>query len=382
MVRAFLPYGRQQIDEHDIAAVAAALREPIITDGPEVRAFEDAVASYLGARHVVALSHGTAALHAAAFAVGLGPGHECIVPPMTFAASANCVLYLGARPRFADIDPTTWNLDSAAALEAASADTKAVVAVSFAGLPIDIDGLRAAGVPIIEDACHALGAVREARAVGAPGGADITCFSLHPVKAITTGEGGLAVTEDPELARRMRAFRTHGIVREGVSPEPWEGSWYYEMRSLGFNYRITDFQCALGRSQLRHLDAWVARRNAIAAAYRERLATEQRVELPPAPAAGQRHAYHLFIVRVRAGREARRAVFEGLRAAGIGVQVHYIPVYRLPYYRDELGYAQDACPNAEALYSGSISLPIFPAMHERDVERVADELTRLLEEHA
>ncbi len=382
MTRAYLPYGRQQIDEDDIAAVTAALSEPIITDGPGVRAFEDAVAAYLGAAYVVALSSGTAALHAAAFALGLGPGDECIVPAMTFAASANCALYMGARPRFADIDSTTWNLDPTACIAATSGRTKAIVAVSFAGLPVEITRLRATGVPIIEDACHALGAVRDGRAVGAPGGADITCFSLHPVKAITTGEGGLAVTQDAELARRMRAFRTHGIVRADLRPEPWEGSWYYEMQALGFNYRITDIQCALGRSQLRHLDEWVARRGEIATEYRARLATEHRLALPPAPATDQRHGYHLFVVRLRSGREARRAVFEGLREAGIGVQVHYIPVYRLPYYRDGLGYPQDACPNTEALYAGSISLPIFPGMETTDIERVVGELTRLLDEHA
>lgn len=382
MTQTYLPYGRHQIDEEDVAAVATALRAPVITDGPGVTEFEEEMAKYLGARHVVALSHGTAALHAAAFAVGIGRGDECVVPAMTFAASANCVLYLGGHPRFADIAPTTWNLDTDRALEAVNSTTRAIVTVSFAGLPADIDLLRPAGLPIIEDACHALGSVRQERPVGAPGGANITCFSLHPVKAMTTGEGGLAVTEDDELARRMRAFRTHGIVREGVHPEPWEGSWYYEMQSLGFNYRITDFQCALGRSQLQRLDEWVEKRGEIAAWYRALLQHDERIELPPAGARGDRHAYHLFIVRVLAGRQARRRVFEGLRAADIGVQVHYIPVYRLTYYREVLGYPQDGCPQAEALYGGSISLPIFPRMRKLDVERVVEELTRLLDENA
>ncbi len=206
----------------------------------------------------------------------------------------------------------------------------------------------------------------------------MTTFSFHPVKVMTTGEGGAVATEDDEFAQRLRRFRTHGITREQVRPEPTEGSWYYEMQDLGFNYRITDFQCALGLSQLERLDDWVARRNEVAAHYRELLADEERVELPPSAPAGSLHGYHLFPIRVRAGAEARHAAFEALRAAGIGVQVHYIPVYRLPYYRDRLGYPQDACPNAERLYSGLISLPMFPALGQRDVERVVRELRRAL----
>jgi perosamine synthetase len=382
MTGGYLPYGRQEISEADISAVAESLRQPLITDGPGVTAFEDAMARYLGAKHVVAVSSGTAALHAAAFAIGLGPGDDCLVPAMTFAASANCALYVGATPRFVDIDLATWNIDTDATLNRVASSTGAIMAVSFAGLPVDISSLRSAGLPIVEDACHALGARREGRLVGAPGGADITCFSLHPVKAMTTGEGGLAVTEDDDLADRLRAFKTHGIVREGLRPEPWEGSWYYEMRALGFNYRITDIQCALGRSQLTRLDRWVVRRGEIAASYRKLLADEARLQLPPAAAAGELHGYHLFPVRVLTGRDARRQVFDGMRAAGIGVQVHYIPVYRLPYYRDQLRYPQDGCPNTEALYSGSISLPIFPSMTDGDIARVVGELTRLLDEHA
>jgi perosamine synthetase len=379
---AALPYGRQQIDDEDVVAVAAALRRDLITAGPGVAAFEQATAEYLGAKHVVALANGTAALHAAAHAIGLGPGNECVVPAMSFAASANCCLYMGARPRFADIELASLNLDSEAALAATNARTKAIVTVSFAGLPADIEGLRPSGLPIIEDACHALGGLRNGRKVGGPGGADITCFSLHPVKAMTTGEGGLVVTEDDDLAERARAFRTHGIVRTNIDPEPWEGSWYYEMQALGFNYRITDFQCALGESQLRRLDEWIARRNQIADRYRELLANEDRLVLPPAAHGEDLHGYHLFVVRLLTSREGRRAVFEGLREAGIGVQVHYIPIYRLPYYRDVLGYPQDTCPRTEELYAGSISLPMFPGMDLTDVERVVAELVRLLDAHA
>lgn len=371
-----LPYGRQEISSADIEAVVEVLRSALITQGPGVEAFEDALAEYLGATHVVAFSSGTAALHGAAFAAGLGDGDEVLVTPMTFAASANCALYVGARPRFVDIDPETWNLDTHAAARAAGDRARAVVAVSYAGLPVDLAPLG--GLTVIEDGCHALGGHRGGVKVGGPGGADMTAFSFHPVKAITTGEGGAIATEDSELARRLRLFRTHGITREGISPGGDDGAWYYEMQELGFNYRITDFQCALGLSQLERLDGWVERRNQIAAAYRELLAGEDRVQLPPAAPPGSLHGYHLFPVRVRAGAAARAKAFEALRAAGIGVQVHYIPVYRLPHYRDALGYPQDSCPNTEALYSGLISLPMFPAMGEADVERVVDELGRAL----
>jgi dTDP-4-amino-4,6-dideoxygalactose transaminase len=342
-----LPYGRQEISEADVEAVVEVLRSPLITQGPVVGRFEDALAEYLGAAYVVAFSSGTAALHGAAFAAGLGEGDEVLVTPMTFAASANCALYMGARPRFVDIDPATWNLDTQAAADAAGDDTRAVVAVSYAGLPVDLSPLD--GVTVIEDGCHALGGHRGGVKVGGPGGADMTAFSFHPVKAITTGEGGAIATEDPELARRLALFRTHGITREGISPGADDGPWYYEMQDLGFNYRITDLQCALGLSQLERLDGWVARRNEIAASYREALAGEERVELPPAAPEGSLHGYHLFPIRVRAGAGARLKAFNALRDAGIGVQVHYIPVYRLPHYRDALGYPQDTCPHAEEL---------------------------------
>jgi perosamine synthetase len=376
----FIPYGRQEITDADVEAVASALRAPMITQGPLIEEFEQALASYLGARHVIAFSSGTAALHGAAFAAGIGPGEEAIVAPVTFAASANCVLYEGGTVRFADIDPATWNIDGAAAAAAVGPATRMIVAVSMTGLPVDLtplDGVRDE-VVVVEDACHALGGHRGGAKVGGPGGADITCFSLHPVKSMTTGEGGFATTEDDALAARMRRFRTHGIEREHVSPGPTDGPWYMEMQDLGFNYRITDFQCALGRSQLERLDGWVARRNEVADRYRTLLADEDRIVLPAAAPDGSLHGYHLFVIGVRAGAEKRLAVFNGLRAAGIGVQVHYLPVYRMPYYRDTLGVPQDACPNADAYYDGAISLPMFPGLTDADVDRVVGELRRLL----
>jgi UDP-4-amino-4,6-dideoxy-N-acetyl-beta-L-altrosamine transaminase len=376
----FLPYARQEITDADVEAVATALRDPFITQGPTIDRFEQAIAERLGARHCVAFSSGTAALHGAAFAAGLGPGNELISSPITFAASTNCGLYLGADPRFVDIDWATWNLDATAAAAAVGPRTKAIVTVSFTGLPADLAGLEPVRdrVTVIEDAAHALGGHRDGRWVGGPGGADITIFSLHPAKTITTGEGGLATTEDDALAERMRLFRTHGITKAGIAPSEHEGGWYYEMQALGFNYRITDVQCALGLSQLERLDTYVARRNEIAALYRELLADEERISLPPAAPEGSLHGYHLFVIHVSAGAAARLATFEALRESGLGVQVHYIPVYRLPYYRDVLGIPQDACPNAERYYWGAISLPMFPSLTDDDVRRVVDDLRRAL----
>lgn len=375
----FLPYGRQEISDADVRAVAAAMRGEFITQGPMIERFERSVADYVGARHAVAFSSGTAALHGAAFAAGLREGDEAIVTPITFAASANCVLYQGARPRFVDIHPATWNLDATMAAAAVAPNTKAIVSVSFAGLPADLSGLDPVRdrVVVIEDACHAIGAVRNGRRVGGPGGADMTVFSFHPVKSMTTGEGGMVTTEHDAFADRLRLFRTHGITKErGLDRSELEGDWYYEMHVLGFNYRVTDFQCALGLSQLERLDGWVEQRNAIALLYRELLDEDELVGLPPAPPEGSLHGHHLFPIRVLDGAKARLSVFQALRAAGIGVQVHYIPVYRLPYYRDELGYPQHECPAAEELYWTVVSLPIFPGLSATDVQRVVRELRR------
>jgi UDP-4-amino-4,6-dideoxy-N-acetyl-beta-L-altrosamine transaminase len=376
-----LPYGRQEICDGDVEAVVEALRDELITQGPRVERFEAAFADHVGAAYAVAFSSGTAALHGAAFAAGLGPGDEVLTTPLTFVASANCALYVGATPRFVDVDRDTWNLDTSAASAAANGAVRAVVVVSYAGLPVDLKPLDAVRdrVTVIEDGCHALGGHRGGAPVGGAGGADMTAFSFHAVKAMTTGEGGAITTEDPELARRLRLFRTHGITREGTRPGSDDGPWYYEMQALGFNYRITDLQCALGTTQLVRLDAWVRRRNDIAARYRELLAGDDRLELAPAAPEGSLHGYHLFPVRIRAGAAARKLGFERLRAAGIGVQVHYIPVYRLPYYRDTLGYAQDECPAAEDVYAGLISLPMFPAMSDADVDWVVAELGTALQ---
>jgi|SRR5215218_208514 len=379
----FLPYGRQEIGDEDVAAVAAALRDPMITQGPLVERFEAAFAESVEASYAVAFANGTAALHGAAFAAELGPGDESITTAITFAASANCARYVGADVRLLDVDRATWNLDVVAAAAAAGERTRAVVAVSFAGLPVDLSPLqplRERGIAVIEDASHAIGAHRSRIPVGADaGGADMTTFSFHPVKTMTTGEGGMVTTGSAELAERLRAFRTHGIHRDGGAAGPHDGAWWYEQRELGFNYRITDFQCALGISQLGRVDAWVERRNEIAARYRELLNGEERIELPPEPPAGSRHGRHLLPIRVRAGAQARLAVFDALRAAGIGVQVHYIPLYRFPYWRERGGASAETCPESERYYAGAISLPMFPGLTDADVTRVRDALLAALE---
>jgi UDP-4-amino-4,6-dideoxy-N-acetyl-beta-L-altrosamine transaminase len=378
---AFLPYGRQTIEPPDVDAVAKALEDPFITQGPRVEEFERRVAERAQARHAVAFSSGTAALHGAAAAAGLGPGDEVLTTPISFVASANCALFVGARPVFADIDARTANLDTAAALREGHLDrVKACVVVSFAGLPADLTPLQEArrrGVVVIEDACHAFGGQRDGRPVGA-GGADMSVFSFHPVKAITSGEGGMVSTDDDEVAERLRAFRTHGIRRVEPGEDPMRGGWHYEIDSLGFNYRITDFQCALGSSQLERLEQFIDARNAIAERYHELLSDLPGLRLPARAPAGDRHAYHLFVVRFEEGPRRRRLVFDALKDDGIGTQLHYVPIPAHALYR-RLGYDMQGLPQGQAYWEQALSLPIFPLMEGADVERVADALRGALE---
>ena len=366
-----LPYGRQQLDDADVAAVVECLRGDWLTTGPRVEEFEQRVAERVGVRHAVAVSSGTAALHAAVFAAGLGPGDEAVVPPLTFAATANAVLYQGATPVFADVRPDTLTLDPARVLEKLTARTRAIVAVDFAGHPADLDELRelarAHGLVLLDDAAHALGAEYRGRPVG--GQADLATLSFHPVKHVTTGEGGMVVTDDAALAERARRFRNHGITT-GAAERFQSGEWFYEMTDLGFNYRLTDLQCALGLSQLDKLDRFLARRASIAARYRGALGRLPGVALQ-AVAPDVRHAWHLFPLLLDLEHLAadRRAIFTALRAEGIGVNVHYIPVYWHPYYQ-RLGYPKGLCPVAERAYERLLTLPLFPAMEDRDVEDV------------
>lgn len=374
-----LPYGRQSVDETDIAAVAAVLRGDWLTTGPKVAELEAAWAARVGAEEAVAVNSGTAALHAAAFAAGIGPGDEVIVTPLTFAASANCVLYQGGRPVFVDVQPDTLNLDPAAVEAAITPSTRAIVAVDYGGQPADLADLNALaglhGLALIEDAAHALGATYQGRPVGAISG--LTTFSTHPVKHVTTGEGGLVTTDDAALASKMRWFRNHGFTSDHRQRAE-KGGWFYEMVALGYNYRLPDLNCALGLSQLAKLDGWLERRRSIAARYHAALVELPEVQ-PLAVRPDREPAWHIYpvlldIARLRAD---RAQIFAALRAENIGVNVHYIPVYWHPYYA-ALGYLRGLCPLAEDAYTRLITLPLFPAMTDQDVLDVIAALFKVI----
>lgn len=377
--KSMLPYGRHSVDDQDVQAVAAALRSEWLTTGPKVSEFETAFAEVVGAGHAVAVSSGTAALHAAAFAAGIGPGNEVITTPLTFAATANCVRYQGGTVLFADVRKDTLNLDPAKVETLVTPKTKAIIPVDYTGQPSDLDELKAIAsrhhLTVIEDASHALGATYRGGRVGAL--ADMTTFSLHPVKHITTGEGGMVTTDDPELASRLRRFRTHGITTEFRERER-DSSWIYEMVDLGFNYRLTDLQCALGLSQLDKLPTWTVRRREIAARYTAAFTNLAEIETPTV-LPDREPAWHLYIIqlnldRLRAG---RAELFRALRAENIGVNVHYIPVPWHPYYQG-LGYKKGEWPVAESAYERMISLPIFPAMTDGDAEDVIVAVTKVV----
>jgi perosamine synthetase len=369
-----IPYGRQSIDEEDIAAVVEVLHGDWLTQGPSVAAFEEAVAAACEAPYAVAFSSGTAALHAACHAAGLGPGDEVVTSAMTFAASANCAAYVGATPRFADIERATRNVSAATVAAALTERTRAIVPVDYGGLPAPLAEIREAvgdAVTIIADGAHALGARRPDGAVGDGRHADMTMLSFHPVKPVTTGEGGVITTRDATLRDRLRSFRSHGMTKDPhVLERPDQGGWYMEQHELGFNYRLTDLQSALGVSQLRRLDAFIARRNGVAARYRAELAVCDALELPPAAPAGGLHGYHLFAVRHRGGAAARRALYDGLHARGILAQVHYLPVYLHPFYQQTYGTEAGLCPVAEEYYAGCLSLPCHPSLTADDQARV------------
>lgn len=375
-----LPYGRQTIDDEDIAAIIEVLRSDWLTTGPKVTEFERAFAGFTQAQEAVAVSNGTAALHAAMYALDIGPGDEVIVPAMTFAATANCIVYQGGIPVFADVAADTLLIDPVDAAAKITPRTRAIITVDYAGQPCDYDALRTLaeqhGLALVADACHALGGSYKGQPVGCL--ADLSTFSLHPVKPMTTGEGGVVTTNDPELARRMRVFRNHGITTDHRQREQ-QGSWFYEMVDLGYNYRLTDFQCALGLSQLDKLPQWIVRRQTIAQAYDTALADMPAIH-PLTVKSDRLHAYHLYVIRLDlSGLAADRAeLFAALRAEGIGVNVHYIPVHLHPFYRQRFGTEAGLCPVAEAVYEEIISLPIFPQMSERDVTDVVAALAKVV----
>jgi perosamine synthetase len=357
-----IPYGRQSIDDDDIAAVVQVLRGDWLTQGPAVERFEAALCATTGAEHAVAFANGTVALHASLWATGIGKGDTVATSPLSFVASASCALWVDAQPAFVDIDPKTLNLDLA---NIGRCD--ALVAVHYAGLPIDLAGLVARPRVVIEDAAHALGAHTPDGPVGNCARSDACVFSFHPVKTVTTGEGGAVTTNSAELADRLRRFRSHGMVQRAE-----HGGWFYEISELAPNARISDVQCALGASQLTKLERFVSRRNELAGQYQE-LLTGLDVEPAPTAIAGSRHAYHLYPVRV----PRRRAVYDAMRAAGVGVQVHYLPIYRHPLFAP-FGIAPSDLPETERAYSGLLSLPMFPTLTDTQQQRVVETLATAL----
>lgn len=379
-----LPYGRQSIGEDDIEAVVEVLRSDWLTTGPLVAEFERCFADLTGAREAVAVSSGTAALHAAMHACRIGPGDEVIVPAMTFAASANAVVYERGTPIFADVHPGTLLIDPEDVKRKITSRTRAIVAVDYAGQPCDYDSLAAIAAErdlvLIDDACHALGGSYNHRPVGTL--ADLNTFSFHPVKHVATGEGGMITTNDSEFAQCMRVFRNHGITSDHRQREIC-GSWAYEMVDLGFNYRLTDFQCALGMSQLRKLPASVRRRREIAARYDAAFAGVPQLA-PLEVQANVYHAYHLYVVQwnVDLLRVGRGEIFRALRSEGIGVNVHYVPVHLHPFYRENFGTREGLCPIAESAYERIMTLPMFPAMTDSDVSDVIQAVDKILNGNA
>jgi perosamine synthetase len=366
----FLPYGRQLVEDDDVQAVVRALRSDYLTTGPEVEAFERELAEACGAGHAIAVSSGTAALHCAYAAAGVGAGSEVVTTPLTFSATSNTVLALGGKPVFADVEPLTLCLDPEKAAAAIGPRTKVLAPVDYAGHPAALDELMVLaarhGLIVVEDASHAIGARSKGRAIGSI--AHMTIFSFHPVKTVTTAEGGAVLTNDPLLARRARDFRNHGLVRDRERLPPDPPPWYYEIQSLGLNYRLTDLQAALGRSQLAKLERFVARRRAIVARYREGLADLAAVQLPIERPEAQA-AWHLCAIRLAGGAESRARLAAALRVRQIGTQLHYLPVNAFPLYR-ELGYSPDTTPIATRASAQLLSLPLYPALSDQDVARV------------
>lgn len=367
-------YGRQFIDEEDIKAVTDVLKSDYLTCGPKVGEMENLLAGYTGAKYAVAVSNGTAALHCACIAAGIGPGDEVITTPITFAASANCALYCGARPVFADINPKTYNIDPASIREHITEKTKAVVAVDFTGQAIEYDAIRAIcdefGLVFIEDAAHSLGTKYKGKQVGSL--ADMTTFSFHPVKTITGGEGGAVLTNSAEYYKKIVLAHAHGITHEldWMLDAPHEGPWYYEQIALGYNYRITDFQAALIISQIAKLDKFIARRKEIVQLYDEAFEDMPEIiiqkEIPQSDT-----CRHLYIIQLDLNKLycTRREFFDAMSAENVQCQIHYVPVYWFPYYQQH-GYSKGLCPKAEAVYKGLMSIPLYPRMTEQDVNEV------------
>lgn len=383
MRTSLLPYGKQSIDEDDIQAVVKVLKSDYLTTGPEIERFEKRIAEYVGAKYAIAFSNGTAALHAACYAAEIQPGDEVITTPLTFAASANCLLYQGGSPVFADIDERTYNINPKEIRKKITSKTKAIIPVDFTGQPASLDEIMAIAkennLVVIEDAAHALGSTYKGKRIGSI--SDLTMFSFHPVKHITTGEGGMITTNHRKYYEKLCQFRSHGITRDRGKMKSNHGPWYYEMQNLGFNYRLTDFQAALGNSQLNKLERFISRRREIAAIYQDAWKGHQELILPFQQESGQ-SSWHLFVLRINSNRVRvdRKTIFTELMEQNIGVNVHYIPIYLFPYYQ-ELGFQQGLCPVAEKVYEEFITVPLYPAMTNEDVQDVIAAVNRTIRKY-
>ena len=397
MNQKFIPYGRQCVEDDDIRAVVETLKSDWITQGPKIAEFEKAVAQRSGAGFGVAVATGTAALHCACFAAGIKEGDEIITAPITFAASGNCALFFGATVKFVDIRPDTYCMDTKKLERAITKKTKAIIPVDFSGQPCDMDEINTIAkkhkLTVIQDAAHSLGATYKGKPVGSL--ADMTIFSFHPVKLITTGEGGMVVTSSKDFDTRLRLFRTHGItadesvmggtaqMADSEGPcktnKPGKAAWYYEMVALGYNFRITDVQCALGLSQLKKLDRFINRRREIVWMYNNAFSKSELL-ITPYQERDRESAWHLYMLRLRLDKvkKSRRQIFDELRAEGIGAHVHYIPLHLLQYYRRKFGYQRGNFPESEAYYDSALTLPLFPSLSDEEVKKVIDCVSKIV----
>lgn len=380
----YLPYGRQWIDEDDVKAVVDVLNSDFITTGPTISQFEKTIAEFVGTKYAVAFSSGTAALHAACYAAGIKENDDVILTPMTFAASANCILFMGGSPVFADIDPQTYNISPESIEPLINKKTKAIITVDFTGQPAEYEAIMSLaekhGLVVIDDAAHALGASYEGKRIGSI--ADMTMFSFHPVKHITTGEGGIITTDNENFYDRLLSFRSHGITRDPLKVKGENEPWYYEMQELGVNYRMTDIQAALGLSQMKKLPVFLAKRKEYARKYTQAFEESNEI-ITPFQQHGGSSSWHLYIIRLNGSRlnANRNEIFRALQKENIGVNVHYIPVYLHPFYQ-QLGYKKGLCPHAESLFQEIITIPLFPKMTDEDVDDVIAGVNKVISYYA
>lgn len=380
----FLPYAQHWIDNKDIKAVSDVLKSDWLTQGPKIDEFEKIIAKYCKAKYAIAFSSGTAALHAASYAAGISKGDEAITTPITFASDGNCILFRGGKVKFADIKKDTYNIDPVKIKKQISSKTKAIIPVDYTGQPCDLDEIKKIAekhnLTIIEDACHALGAEYKNKKIG--GLSDLTVFSFHPAKHITTGEGGMVLTNNKEYFEKLTIFRTHGITKDPKKLMKNEGGWYYEMQDLGYNYRITDFQCALGISQFKKLNKFVKRRREIVTRYNKAFNDLEEVTTPYEKK-NVKSSYHLYMIKLNLEHLTanRKTIFDALRAENIGVHVHYIPLHLQPYYKKQFGYKNKDYPIAENFYNRNLTLPIFPKMSNDDLDDVIEAVIKVIKHY-